>query len=82
MKSKFTHEEKQAILDRYISKSESPTIIIKSLVLRAKAKRQSPERVTVFLTINYNFDTKLFNHHLFFQLIDLFYRQELGTYIP
>ena len=30
MKSKFTHEEKQAILDRYISKSESPTSIIKS----------------------------------------------------
>ena len=31
MKSKFTHEEKQAILDRYISKSESPTSIIKSV---------------------------------------------------
>ena len=30
MKSKFTHEERQAILDRYISKSESPTSIIKS----------------------------------------------------
>ena len=26
--------------------------------LRAKAKRQSPERVTVFLAINCNFDTK------------------------
>ena len=31
MKSKFTHEERQAILDRYISKSESPTSIIKSV---------------------------------------------------
>lgn len=31
MKSKFTQEEKQAILDRYISKSESPTSIIKSV---------------------------------------------------
>ncbi len=31
MNSKFTHEEKQAILDRYISKSESPTSIIKSV---------------------------------------------------
>ena len=31
MKSKFTNEEKQAILDRYISKSESPTSIIKSV---------------------------------------------------
>ena len=31
MKSKFTHEERQAILDRYISKSESPTSIIRSV---------------------------------------------------
>lgn len=31
MKSKFTNEEKQAILDRYISKSESPASIIKSV---------------------------------------------------
>lgn len=31
MKSKFTNEEKQAILERYISKSESPTSIIKSV---------------------------------------------------
>ena len=31
MKSKFTHEERQAILDRYISKSESPTSSIKSV---------------------------------------------------
>ena len=31
MKLKFTHEEKQAILERYISKSESPTSIIKSV---------------------------------------------------
>ncbi len=31
MKSKFTNEEKQAILKRYISKSESPTSIIKSV---------------------------------------------------
>ena len=31
MKSKFTHEEKRAILERYISKSESPTSIIKSV---------------------------------------------------
>ena len=31
MKSKFTYEERQAILDRYISKSESPTSIIKSV---------------------------------------------------
>ena len=31
MKSKFTQEERQAILDRYISKSESPTSIIKSV---------------------------------------------------
>ena len=31
MKSKFTNEEKQAILDRYISKAESPTSIIKSV---------------------------------------------------
>ncbi len=31
MKSKFTHEERQAILDRYISKSEPPTSIIKSI---------------------------------------------------
>ena len=31
MKSKFTHEEMQAILERYISKSESPTSIIKSV---------------------------------------------------
>ena len=31
MKSKFTHEERQAILDRYISKYESPTSIIKSV---------------------------------------------------
>ena len=31
MKSKFTNEEKQAILDLYISKAESPTSIIKSV---------------------------------------------------
>ena len=31
MQSKFTNEEKQAILDRYILKSESPTSIIKSV---------------------------------------------------
>lgn len=31
MKSKFTHEERQAILNRYILKSESPTSIIKSV---------------------------------------------------
>lgn len=31
MKSKFTKEEKQAILECYISKSESPTSIIKSI---------------------------------------------------
>ena len=31
MKSKFTNEEKQAILDRYILRSESPTSIIKSV---------------------------------------------------
>ena len=31
MKSKFTYEERQAILDRYISKSESSTSIIKSV---------------------------------------------------
>lgn len=31
MKSKFTLEEKQAILERYLSKSESPTSIIKSV---------------------------------------------------
>ena len=31
MKSKFTNEEKQAILERYISKSESPTRIIKTV---------------------------------------------------
>ena len=31
MKSKFTNEEKQAILDRYLSKSEAPTSIIKSV---------------------------------------------------
>ena len=31
MKSKFTNEEKQAILERYISKSESPTSISKSV---------------------------------------------------
>ncbi len=31
MKSKFTNEEKQVILERYISKSESPTSIIKSV---------------------------------------------------
>lgn len=31
MKSKFTHEERQAILNCYISKSESPTSIIKSV---------------------------------------------------
>lgn len=31
MKSKFTNEEKQAILERYISKFESPTSIIKSV---------------------------------------------------
>ena len=31
MKSKFTNEEKQAILERYISKSESPASIIKSV---------------------------------------------------
>ena len=31
MKSKFTNEEKQAILDRYLSKSESPTSITKSV---------------------------------------------------
>ena len=31
MKSKFTNEEKQTILDPYISKSESPTRIIKSV---------------------------------------------------
>lgn len=31
MKSKITHEERQAILERYISKSESPTSIIKSV---------------------------------------------------
>lgn len=31
MKSKFTNDEKQAILDRYILKSESPTNIIKSV---------------------------------------------------
>ena len=31
MKSKFTNEEKQTILERYISKSESPTSIIKSV---------------------------------------------------
>ena len=31
MKSKFTNEEKQAILERYILKSESPTSIIRSV---------------------------------------------------
>jgi len=31
MKSKFTYEDKQAILDRYILKSESPTSITKSV---------------------------------------------------
>ena len=31
MKSKFTRKEKQEILDRYISKSVSPTSIIKSV---------------------------------------------------
>ena len=31
MKSKFANEEKQAILERYISKSESPASIIKSV---------------------------------------------------
>ena len=31
MKSKITHEERQAILERYITKSESPTSIIKSV---------------------------------------------------
>ena len=31
MKSKFTHEERQAILDRYLLKSESPTSIIESV---------------------------------------------------
>ena len=31
MKSKFTNEEKQEILNRYISKSESSTSIIKSV---------------------------------------------------
>ena len=31
MKSKFTNEEKQAVLDRYLSKSESPISIIKSV---------------------------------------------------
>jgi transposase len=31
MKSKFTYEEKQAILNRYILKSESPTSIIESV---------------------------------------------------
>ena len=33
MKSKFTYEERQAILDRYISKSESPASIIKSVCI-------------------------------------------------
>ncbi len=31
MKSKFTNEEKRAILDRYMLKSESPSSIIKSV---------------------------------------------------
>ena len=31
MKSKFTNEEKQKVLESYISKSESPASIIKSV---------------------------------------------------
>ena len=31
MKSKFTYDEKREILERYISRSESPTNIIKSV---------------------------------------------------
>ena len=31
MKPKFTHEERQVILDRYLLKYESPTSIIKSV---------------------------------------------------
>ena len=39
MKSKFTHKEKQTILDRYLSKSESPISIIKSVELIKKSER-------------------------------------------
>ena len=41
MKSKFTHEEKQAILDRYISKSESPTSVIE-IIKKANVLPNAP----------------------------------------
>ena len=45
MKSKFTHEEKQAILDRYISKSESPTSIIKSVGI---CDLEKPHKIRIY----------------------------------
>ena len=41
MKSKFTHEERKAILDRYILKSESPTSIIE-IIKKANVLPNSP----------------------------------------
>ena len=41
MKSKFTNEEKQVVLDRYLSKSESPTSIIKSVGISICLKQRS-----------------------------------------
>ena len=45
MKSKFTHKEKKAILDRYILKSESPTSIIESVGRTRRVTQYSAAQV-------------------------------------